>query len=626
MLYIFTVSTANLVWATESYDNLDLKSLNQLTKKNLRAGNYELAFLQAKETLKRAREQNDPIVLSDALSNIASTQLYLGLFENALIYYEKSLKTAQQSSYIVGVERAINNISGLYIQTKNLEKAYEILLELPVFNGVDRPIDRQIMSYISLARTLHDLERNEEAKEYLKKAESLFVDNDLDFYKTYWFLLDGDIKRSDKKHEEALQSFNSALDIATKRGFNGVEVMAIESIAYVHMHKGESDKARRLIDEGIAKANEINLNQKKISLLELIYKIEKKEGNYQKALNTLEEINVLAETISGTKVQILLAIAESERQMEKTKQQLLESQQKERLATLELEKNYQRQIVFGLLTLISVAGILFWNYLRNAKKEIERQKHLNKELQSVDRLKDRILTNTSHELRTPLNGIIGLSNAILVEYGDDFDQELIKSLEMINQAGSQLSSIVNDILDFAQIKTQHLHIRPENFDLIRLILEVKNLCHSMTSNTEIDLRCNLEMMEMTVYQDQQRVRQILYNLIGNAIKFTPKGHVEISCQLKDKVVVISVKDTGIGIPKEKLETVFRGFEQIDPSDTRNYSGSGLGLAISRELAKFMGGGISIASELNKGTEVIFTVPVNYQNAVDQNEAEEARAS
>ncbi len=240
-----------------------------------------------------------------------------------------------------------------------------------------------------------------------------------------------------------------------------------------------------------------------------------------------------------------------------------------------------------------------------------RQKQANWELRELDKLKDRIITNTSHELRTPLNGIIGLSDLILQEYENKVDDELIESIRLISKSGVRLSLIVNDILDLAQLKSRRIVFHFQPFNMSHLIKEVLSLCQPLIINDQVKIIFEEESGNFTIEQEKYRIQQVLFNLIGNAIKFTKEGKITIKCSLQDGFLWTYIEDTGIGIPKNKQSRLFEGFEQVDSGDNRQHQGSGLGLAICKEICIMLGGEINLHSEFGKGTLLSFSFPMEH---------------
>jgi len=233
--------------------------------------------------------------------------------------------------------------------------------------------------------------------------------------------------------------------------------------------------------------------------------------------------------------------------------------------------------------------------------------------QSADRAKSEFLANMSHEIRTPLNAILGFSELLREQVRESRRQ--VSYVEGIETSGRGLLSLINDILDLSKIEARHLEIRPEPVNPHLLIDEVRAVFEPQI--TRKNLRFSIEVaptLPPGLIFDGPRVRQILFNLIGNAVKFTSVGDIRVSVgstpldgASSHLVVVFAVSDTGVGIPAENLEVIFEPFRQLDSHTSRIYSGTGLGLAISRRLAEAMGGRLTVSSEPGRGSTFTLTL-------------------
>lgn len=258
------------------------------------------------------------------------------------------------------------------------------------------------------------------------------------------------------------------------------------------------------------------------------------------------------------------------------------------------------------LKLLKQSITIMVNNLLNYMKQVESQ---NNELKELDKLKDDFLSNTSHELRTPINGIIGIADSLVDGAAGPLSKKAVENLSMLVFSGRRLANLVNDILDFSKLKHKRLDLQVRPLEIKVLVDVVLVLSQPLIGKKEIQLFNKVEK-EIIVDADENRVQQILHNLIGNAIKFTEFGQVEISASKFGEQLMIAVTDTGIGIPTEKLRNVFTPFEQIDGSVAREFGGTGLGLSISKQLVELHGGEIRIQSTEGRGTRVSFTLPLS----------------
>jgi len=241
-----------------------------------------------------------------------------------------------------------------------------------------------------------------------------------------------------------------------------------------------------------------------------------------------------------------------------------------------------------------------------------------KNLKKADKLKDEFLANTSHELSTPLNGIIGLAESLIDGVTGKLPQATDHNLEMIVQSGKRLSNLVNDILDFSKMKNQDLHLRQKPVDIKSTAEVVLALSQPLLGHKPVSFVNRLPADLPLVEADEDRLQQILLNLVGNAVKFTHEGEITLSAQEETGWVTVSVQDTGIGIQKEKQAHIFEPFEQADGSAAREYGGTGLGLSITKKLVELHGGTLSVESKKDpdggssrrpRGSTFTFTLPI-----------------
>lgn len=234
----------------------------------------------------------------------------------------------------------------------------------------------------------------------------------------------------------------------------------------------------------------------------------------------------------------------------------------------------------------------------------------NQELAELDKLKDEFLAKTSHELRTPLNGIIGLSESLLDGVGGPLEPRMRRNIAMVEQSGKRLSHLVNDILDFSKLRNRRITLDRMPINLFGAVEMVVELSRPLIGDKKMDVYNVVSPELPAVYADPNRLQQILFNLVGNAIKFTEKGYVTIRADhLSDtNEVAIAVEDSGIGIALQYRERIFRAFEQGDGTTQREHGGTGLGLAVSRELVVAHGGELQVDSALGMGTTMSFSLP------------------
>lgn len=276
-------------------------------------------------------------------------------------------------------------------------------------------------------------------------------------------------------------------------------------------------------------------------------------------------------------------------------------------------KNIEIRVIpepFGLSKESHLVLLIRDNTLR---KEAERKMLLAiQKAQESDSLKSAFLANMSHEIRTPLNAIVGFSQIIVDKNIDQEEQE--RFFQYIQENSNQLINLVNDIIDLSKLESNQLVIRESMTELNQLMYELKVMAEHEKKTREKDhilvfMETDLLDNNGLIFIDQYRLKQILTNLLVNAIKFTPKGYIHFGYRLKDNdTLLFFIRDTGIGIPKNKQKEIFQYFHQLENTLNRSNSGTGLGLAICKKLVELMNGTIWLQSDPGKGTSFFMTLP------------------
>lgn len=291
------------------------------------------------------------------------------------------------------------------------------------------------------------------------------------------------------------------------------------------------------------------------------------------------------------------------------------------------KRNYEIFLIFTFVVVILLITILLLasvNRLRTIRLKVEREhaEKLNEQnvlleeakekAEESNRLKSAFLANMSHEIRTPMNGIVGFAN--LLKLRPSLSKEKVDQyVDIITSNSNLLLNLINDIIDISKIEANQLEIRNTSCDLNKLMHELYIVFSSekvRLGKEEINLLQRSNQSEIAiVLVDEERVKQVLINLLNNAFKFTKEGSIEYGYEVRDKELYFFVNDTGIGIDRSKISLIFEQFRQVDESSARTFGGSGLGLAICKGIVKKMSGKIGVESELNKGSLFWFTIPL-----------------
>jgi signal transduction histidine kinase/HAMP domain-containing protein len=233
----------------------------------------------------------------------------------------------------------------------------------------------------------------------------------------------------------------------------------------------------------------------------------------------------------------------------------------------------------------------------------------NLQLERANRLKSEFLASVSHELRTPMNAIIGYTKLMLDGLDGDLTEQQTADLERVVQAADNLLGLINGLLDLAKIEAGKMELNVEEVDIPLVLDDVVELMRASADAKSLSLRVDVAGTLPTAWADRARIRQVLVNLLANAVKFTEHGGVTLRASVVDGWITIAVVDTGVGIPPEAQTYIFDEFRQVDASTTRRYGGTGLGLAISKRLIALHGGRIWVDSSIGAGSSFLFTLPV-----------------
>jgi signal transduction histidine kinase len=233
------------------------------------------------------------------------------------------------------------------------------------------------------------------------------------------------------------------------------------------------------------------------------------------------------------------------------------------------------------------------------------------QLETANRHKSEFLASMSHELRTPLNAIIGFTRIVMRQSRERLEQKQLENLEKIQASGEHLLALINAVLDLSKVEAGHVEVSVREVELTPVLEHCLRTVEPLVKGDAVSLERDLDGALPAMLVDDEKLRQIVINLLSNAAKFTARGSIRLRARADNGAVRIAVADTGIGIAADKLGLIFEEFRQADAGSTREYGGTGLGLAIARRLARLMDGDIDVGSEPGRGSTFTLTLPLRY---------------
>ncbi|HEX7713281.1 MAG TPA: ATP-binding protein [Bacillota bacterium] len=270
-----------------------------------------------------------------------------------------------------------------------------------------------------------------------------------------------------------------------------------------------------------------------------------------------------------------------------------------------IQSSYGQIAQLCLLILLLMQSLVLARRFATTFHDVEA---LSEKLLKLDKIKDEFLANTSHELRTPLSGILGVTEATLRGSEGELTGGQKQNLSIIAASSRRMANLINDILDYSKLKHGDIRLNIKPVKLDGMISTVVKVFQQLTKAKEYEIIYEIPAGLPPALADENRVVQILYNLLGNAVKFTTRGYIKVEVKVIGKMLEVCVSDTGEGIPGDKLEDIFKSFEQLDTSLTRKHGGTGLGLSITKQLVELQGGKIRAESTPGAGSAFYFTLP------------------
>lgn len=591
------------------------KILKDLGNTFIYQGEYTQALNYYQQSLQVSRVIADQRLVGMALGNIGLIYAYQGNYAQALAHYQQSIQVKEAIGDQRGVARTLGNIGLIYAYQNDHNRTLDYFRQSLQLEKAIGDHQGMAISYMYMADSYHKLGQDSLALDYAEQSLRIARQIGAKSEEGNALMSLGHAFGGLGQYQQARQAYQQGMTIGEHTGNADLQTLAMVSLAQLARIEKDWPQARRYATQGLKQARKSGIVALIRDAADVLWESQQALGEPAEALLSYQLFDQMRDSIISKDNQgATLAFEHYQQALQDSMvfiQQKAESQVvfQQQLA----RRNY---LLFGRLGATLVAGLVFYFWLqrRNRERELALQCERAERLEQIDQLKDQFLANTSHELRTPLNGIIGLSEALLDQETDPGKQE---NLSMIVSSGKRLASLVNDILDFSKLRTHDIELRQKPVDLRSLVNLVLRILQPLVEGKDLQLINALPDDLPPLQVDEDRLQQILFNLVGNAAKFTETGYVKVGCGTASAgMLPLFVEDTGIGIPENKREVIFQAFEQADGSARREFAGTGLGLSISQKLVELHGGKMWVESEVGHGSTFYFTLPLAAAALVD----------
>ncbi|MCD4697637.1 MAG: tetratricopeptide repeat protein [Bacteroidales bacterium] len=616
---------------------------HKLKGNNIRALDYFLKSFQAYNLV------GDQLGVANSCNSCGRIYKFLGDYSTALDYHLKALKIYEELNIPKGIASSMIYAGVAYRNIGNSDIAMEYYNKAL---ATARKINEKgsiIEALVSKGNIFWYKGENDSALEHYQNALEIVNDEEFTAEKIAGIYNNiGNVFRSKGEYTRALDYYDRAYEASQKVGDKNLIAVVLKNKGITYKLYENYPKALEYFNESKQLAENIRLMAVNLETLEELSETFALIGDYKVALDYYKEYTLLNKSVSKEQATNKISIMQLGYHLKDQAQKQTIREVDLSMAVLK-ERNIRNIIIFIALLSVSFIFILWARYklklrtnieLRQLNTDLEkrveeRTKRLREENEKgriaqehaelANETKNRFLANISHEVRTPINAIIGFCELTIKS---NIDKSHRTNLQRIKDSTEHLLALIKDILDYSQIDEGHVELKKLTFNLKSLTESVINAFYLDAKSKNINLSLNIhEDVQMSLVGDKDATRQILYNLIGNAIKFTDSGSVKVEVKCVDQDctdekarLFFSIKDTGIGIPKLKQKLIFKDFTQEHDSSTRKYGGAGLGLTISKHFVELMDGKIWVDSDKGEGSNFMFTILLD----VDQSKKDKSK--
>lgn len=598
-------------------------------KENVKEEDVINEFNKLKSTLSDSPE--DIIMLRDLNGLLGNWYIGNNKYPKALAYIRESQRLSEKLQ-LIDASYARNNemLSVIHTNIGNYKESEKYVVKSLALSHQLRDTLSIGSSYITMSRLKLKSKDEVQAKIYIDSA-MYFMKNIKQCEVCYNVakIVNAGIKNLSGKYSEALTDLNEVENFSKEEnsGFKLEPDFFIEK-ANALMGLKRYDEAIKILN--IKRDTEVSWFRTTSDLYNILVKAYEAKGDYKKALESYKQYVEVEDSITVWRNSSEVTRLELENQF--TQQQLKTELNFQ--TQLNKQKSTRNWLLFlGILAALFALGLYSrLSFIRKTQKSLQRKNEVieaeKEKAQASERAKHQFLANMSHEIRTPMNAIKGMTDILIRRNPKDDQREYLYG---IKQSSDSLLVIINDILDISKIEAGKVELEQEPFSVNELVNNVHTIMQFKAEEKGLELLKDIPAENLTVQGDATRLRQILINLIGNAIKFTEKGAITTSVKTErtgNKMNVhFTVSDTGIGIDADRMEKIFNSFEQAYGDTSRKFGGTGLGLSISKKLVELHGGKIWVESEKGKGSRFHFAIPYDIaETAVQEINAGDANVA
>ncbi|WP_191321786.1 response regulator [Colwellia sp. C1TZA3] len=574
----------------------------------------DLALHSYQQALNYYLTLDEPIAQANLYNNIALVHAKTSEFESALLSYQLAEKIYQKFGSEIDKIDVKFNIADFYLELKRYDIAismYHDVIERRIKISDKKGI---VMAYSDIGNAYKYAGDYKKAEYYMNLSLNSSRKNKYDFYTATVLYNLAELHNDLHNINQAITYAKEAIRLSIEQEHDNAYTGALYSLAKACFYQGKYDLALQYTErssEMAEKRKNKDQIQYNLSLQSLIYAAQHK--NFKAVKSQRDFLQVKFE-LDNNELNSKLALFNSDQ----LKQEVEQLKQQKRLQELEVERSSQARIII-IIVVIAILLISFliarraieWRSKQALESKVKQRttelEYLMQELQGANNIKSQFLANMSHEIRTPLTTVIGQAEAIM--NGDVEEGFIGKEVKIIHGNSLHLLELTNNILDLSKIEANKIELEIQSQDLHNILQELANMFSLQASSKGLTFEIIHYLPEPFLIKiDSFRVKQILINLCANAVKFTPKGHVELNISQSEHSLIFKITDSGIGMSSSQLQSIFESFTQGDSSISRRFGGTGLGLCLSDQLAKIMGGKIEVESELNQGSVFAFSLP------------------